>query len=110
MLEQQYDYYRSTIGTIIVYALGIVIAFGITLAVQRTNGKYILDHDWYSHPKGKLIATVYVLIFISSWLAYFITLNKLDDEMRIIRTHLVTTNKITPPEVTLLERSKKVQL
>jgi hypothetical protein len=42
-LEQQYDYYRSTNNKIIFYALGIVVAFAITLVVQHADGKHILE-------------------------------------------------------------------
>jgi hypothetical protein len=38
MLEQQYDYYRSTNNKIIFYALGIVVAFAITLVVHMPTG------------------------------------------------------------------------
>jgi hypothetical protein len=66
MLEQQYDYYRNTSNKIIFYALGIVVAFAITLVIQHTDGKYILEGDWYKRSGGLTKVTIYVLVFISS--------------------------------------------
>ena len=110
MLEQQYDYYRQTNNSIILYSLGIVVAFAITLSAQHADGKFILNNGWQNNQRDVLLVLLYISIFIVSWAFYFIALRKMDDEMRIIREHCLQTGTLKAQDVELLERSKKWEL
>lgn len=110
MLEQQYDYYRKEISTLIFYALGIVVAFAVTFTLNHADGKHILTTDWMTRPHDRWLAAFYVFIFICAWIFYFISLITLDREMTIIRGHLLSIGAITNEERYLLERSKKWKL
>jgi Ca2+/H+ antiporter len=110
MLEQQYDYYRNTSNKIIFYALGIVVAFAITLVVQHADGKYILEESWFNSSNGPTKVIGYALVFIISWIVYFIALRKMDAEMKILREYFAKTDKLTTEESALLERNTKWEL
>jgi hypothetical protein len=105
MLEQQYDYYRSTNNKIIFYALGIVVAFAITLVVQHADGKHVLEDDWYKRCDNIAKVIMYVSVFAFFWIVYFLAVRKMDCEMRLIREYLIQTTKLAAEEAALLERN-----
>jgi hypothetical protein len=52
----------------------------------------------------------YALVFIISWIVYFIALRKMDAEMKILREYFAKTDKLTTEESALLERNTKWEL
>ena len=106
MIEKQYEYYRKETSTLIFYSLGIVVAFAITFSLNHADGKHILKADWMSRQRDVGIAAFYVFIFIIAWIFYFVALSEMDNEMRIIRKHLLSVGKINDSRKRLLERSK----